>query len=214
MSDASPGRQLRVIVASNNPVKLDAAAGGFERTFGAGTIEIVASGAPSGVADQPWSDAETLQGATNRAIGARAERPDADYWVGIEGGLAPLDLPGGDGRNGSVGAVEAVGPVEAFAWVVVLGADGSGQSRTASFQLPPPVVELVRAGHELGAADDLVFGRVNSKQQDGAVGLLTSGLIDRRSLYEPAVVLALVPLARTDLYGPGSAASLTTGPSR
>ncbi len=202
MSHTSPGRQLRVVVASHNPVKLDAAAGGFRRTFGTDAIEIVASGAPSGVADQPWSDAETRQGATNRAIGAKAEQADADYWVGIEGGLAPLDLPGRDGA------------VEAFAWVVVLGASGSGQSRTASFELPPAVVDLVRSGHELGAADDLVFGRVNSKQHHGAVGLLTSGLIDRRSLYEPAVVLALIPLARTDLYGPGSAASLTTGPSR
>jgi len=202
MNDASPDRELQVVVASKNPVKLEAAAGGFERTFGADTIEIVASGVPSGVADQPWSDAETLQGATNRAVGAKVERPDANYWVGIEGGLSPLEAPGGDGA------------VEAFAWVVVLGSSGSGQARTASFELPPPVVDLVEAGHELGAADDLVFGRVNSKQHDGAVGLLTSGLIDRRSLYEPAVILALIPFARPDLYGPGAASSVGEESSR
>ncbi len=34
----------------------------------------------------PMSDAETLMGATNRANNAKKEVPDADYWVGLEGG--------------------------------------------------------------------------------------------------------------------------------
>jgi non-canonical (house-cleaning) NTP pyrophosphatase len=46
---------------------------------------------------------------------------------------------------------------------------------------------------ELGAADDKVFGRVDSKRESGSVGLLSGGLIDRASYYEHAMILALVP---------------------
>jgi non-canonical (house-cleaning) NTP pyrophosphatase len=53
---------------------------------------------------------------------------------------------------------------------------------------------------ELGDADDLVFGRQNSKQKSGAVGLLTHNRVTRRTLYEQAVVLALIPFINPDLY--------------
>ena len=66
--------------------------------------------------------------------------------------------------------------------------------------LPAEVADLVRQGHELGEADDRVFGRTNSKQEEGAVGLLTGGVIDRVQLYEPSVVLALVAFRNADLY--------------
>jgi len=46
---------------------------------------------------------------------------------------------------------------------------------------------------ELGAADDLVFQDVNSKQKGGAVAKFTNGAIDRASYYEHALHCALVP---------------------
>lgn len=195
------GDQLRVVVASRNPVKLGAADRGFSQTFPDRVVEILAADASSGVADQPCSDVETLAGATNRVAGVRAAQPNADYWVGIEGGLSDVG-----------------GVMEAFAWVVVASPAGSGRSRTASFLLPPAVARLVRSGLELGDADDQVFGRTNSKQNQGAVGLLTDGVIDRQELYEPAVILALAPVAKPGLYElgidgeSGSAGSVPTGP--
>jgi non-canonical (house-cleaning) NTP pyrophosphatase len=45
-----------------------------------------------------------------------------------------------------------------------------------------------------------VFGRTNSKQEEGAIGLLTGGIVDRRQLYEQAVVLALVAFKNEKLY--------------
>lgn len=68
-----------------------------------------------------------------------------------------------------------------------------GSSRTATFVLPEEIAALVRQGVELGAADDIVFGRFNSKQSNGAVGILTADAIDRTRYYEHAVILALVP---------------------
>jgi non-canonical (house-cleaning) NTP pyrophosphatase len=90
--------------------------------------------------------------------------------------------------------------MEAFAWVVILSNNKTGKARTASFQLPPAVVKLIDQGMELGHADDLVFKRDNSKQKNGAVGILTNDLIDRVSYYEPAVVMALIPFLNIDLY--------------
>jgi non-canonical (house-cleaning) NTP pyrophosphatase len=41
---------------------------------------------------------------------------------------------------------------------------------------------LVESGKELGDADDIVFGKSNSKQQNGAVGILTHDIITRTAL--------------------------------
>lgn len=51
--------------------------------------------------------------------------------------------------------------LECFAWVVVRSpCGGTSHARSASFQLPPAVSELMlREGLELGDADDRVFGR-------------------------------------------------------
>ena len=178
-----------VIVASHNPVKLQAAQDGFQRMFPGEAFRFEAVQAPSGVDRQPRSDAETLQGAIGRATVAARLRPEADFWVGIEGGVAE-----------QFGQDEDVTELCAFAWVAVRSWDRLGKSRTGTFFLPPPVAELVRAGLELGEADDQVFGRSNSKQENGAIGLLTGDVIDRTALYEQAVILALLPFRNDGLY--------------
>ncbi|HUF38319.1 MAG TPA: inosine/xanthosine triphosphatase [Anaerolineales bacterium] len=172
-----------IIVASSNPVKINAVQAGFDRVFGAGTHRAEGRVTPSGVSAQPMTDTETLAGARNRAVAAKEAHPDADFWAGVEGGVE-------DGSDGML----------VFAWIVVLGDDLAGEARTGAFLLPPEVARLVREGVELGEADDIVFGRTNSKQEDGAVGILTGGLIDREGYYEQAVVLALIPFMNTKLY--------------
>jgi inosine/xanthosine triphosphatase len=177
-----------VLVASSNPVKLEAARRGFERMFPAAVFRLETISVPSGVADQPASDAETLQGALGRVTNAAHQRPKADFWVGIEGGVAVL----GD-------------ELAAFAWVAILGGERGGRlqlgkSRTGTFFLPPGVARLVQSGVELGEADDRIFNRSNSKQENGAIGLLTENVVDRAALYEQAVILALVPFCNPELY--------------
>jgi non-canonical (house-cleaning) NTP pyrophosphatase len=53
---------------------------------------------------------------------------------------------------------------------------------------------------ELGAADDLYFGRSNSKQANGAIGLLTGDVLDRVRYYEQAVIMAFIPFKNQKLY--------------
>lgn len=172
-----------VYVASNNPVKFSAAAEGFRRMFPGEMFEVRSLNPNAPVAHQPMSDRETLEGATLRAELTRDQSPDGDYWVGIEGGVQ-------DSLNG----------MGTFAWVVVLSRERAGRGRSGEFFVPEKVAELVRQGVELGKADDIVFSRDNSKQNNGAVGLLTDDVIDRAGLYVPAVVFALIPFKHPELY--------------
>jgi inosine/xanthosine triphosphatase len=173
---------MKIIAASKNPVKINAALGGFQAMFPGESFTAEGVSVPSGVAVQPMTDAETLIGAANRVEAAHALMPDADYWIGIEGGCAP------DGDA-----------LTAFAWVVVTDGTRTGKARSAAFYLPEETARLVRAGIELGHADEQVFGQVNSKQRSGSVGLLTDDVVDRTLLYMQAVILALIPFKNPGL---------------
>lgn len=172
---------MKVIVASGNPVKINATKAGFSTFFDDVTVE--SREVESGVSDQPMSDAETLKGARNRARNAKQVYPKADFWVGIEGGVDRNDEE-----------------LTAFAWIVILGESVIGESRTTTFKLPRQVTELIDKGYELGVANDMIFNEHNSKQNTGAVGLLTNNAITRTQLYEQAVLLALIPVLNKKMY--------------
>lgn len=175
----------QLVIASRNPVKIGAVEGAYRRLFPEHPCAARGITVPSGVSDQPRGNDETLAGARQRALAAADEAPEADLWVGIEGGVQD----------------EVGGAMSAFAWIVVVDRQGrEGRARSASFFVPPAVAELVREGLELGEADDRIFSRRDSKREEGAVGILTRGVIDRLRLYEEAVVLALIPFRRPDLY--------------
>ncbi len=174
----------KIIIASKNPVKINAALDGFKQMFPDEAFEIEGVSVASGVSDQSMSNVETLQGARQRVESAYAACPYGDFWVGIEGGVE-----------------EKENEMEAFAWIVVKSRDGRmGRGRTAAFFLPPRIAELIREGKELGEADDIVFGKTNSKQDNGAVGLLTDDVVHRQHYYTHATVLALIPFKNRDLY--------------
>ncbi|MCA9397312.1 inosine/xanthosine triphosphatase [candidate division WWE3 bacterium] len=174
----------KVIVASKNPVKIAATENGFNKAFPSESFEFEGVSVESGVSEQPMSEEETLRGAVNRAENAKKLEPEADFWVGIEGGLEEIDEE-----------------MEAFAWMVVISKDGKmGKGRSGSFFLPRKVTELIREGKELGEADDIVFNRENSKQKSGSVGILTNDIITRATYYEPAIIFALVPFINPELY--------------
>lgn len=172
-----------ICVGSLNPVKIRAAQQGFSRAFGR---SFAARGldVESGVAEQPMTDAETRQGATQRARQVRAQDPSCAFAVGIEGGLTTIE-----------------DQFFTAAWIVIIDAQGFvAQARSATFALPPRIQTLLRAGVELGVANDLVFQEQNSKHAGGAVGSLTRGVISREALYEQAMVLALIPMQNQELF--------------
>jgi len=177
---------MKIIVASLNPVKIRATLLGFQRMFPNMPIDIQGVSVPSGVSHQPKSDDETFQGAITRAQQAILIEPKSHYWVGIEGGIQII------GKE-----------ISSFAWVVICSPNQIGKGRTSAFFLPQNVSQLIHQGYELGEADDIVFGRQNSKQENGAVGLLTGDVIDRVALYEQAIIMGLIPFKNPELYPTG-----------
>jgi len=174
---------MKVVIASRNPAKLRAVREAFSLQFPGESIEYFPASVDSGVSDQPRSDDETRVGARTRARNASQLMPDADFWVGLEGGIDQVD-----------------DYLVAFAWMAVQGTTGRiGEARTVTLPLPPAVKALVDDGMELGEANDTVFATVNSKHRGGAFGLLTSGIYTRESVYTEALVIALVPFVN-DLY--------------
>ena len=171
--------KLTVLVGSKNPTKTNAVFSAFKEVFKV-PIEVVGLSVSSGVPDQPMSCVETKKGATNRA--KNITNKSADYHIGIEGGCSYED-----------------GVLFAFAWVVTLSKKRKGLGKTSLFQLPKEIQKLIEQGVELGEADDLVFNRKNSKQKDGAVGILTGGLVDRSKYYKEAVVMSLIPFINKKL---------------
>lgn len=170
-------------VGSENPVKVASVAEAIAEFWpeacavGVNTASLVSA--------QPASDDEMLTGALNRARQALEKLSEAVYGVGIEGGT-----------------LETTDGMWAYAWIVI--ADRAGRiskGQSGRFLLPEGVARLVREeGLELGHADDVFFGRSNSKQKDGAIGILSDGRVTRLQLYKPAVTFALLPFIHPEYY--------------
>jgi inosine/xanthosine triphosphatase len=174
---------LKVAVASENPVKLNAVKEGFKLLFPETEFSFEAHPALSGVADQPLSDDETYRGALNR-VNHLSKKVKADYWMAIEGGVQ-----------------EKNGEYEVFAWVIAKSKEGKmGKGRSSTFFLPPAVAALMREGKELAHAADIVFNESKSGQKQGTVGILTHNVITRTRYYVDPVVMSLIPFKNPHLY--------------
>ena len=175
----------RVIVASKNPVKVQATRIGLSTFFPSCNWDVQGHSIPSGVSDQPMSDEETRQGAVNRVHAAKNQHPDAFFWVGIEGGCCLQE-----------------DTMWVFAWVVIGSNERIAKAKTSMFALPVGISNLVQEGYELGVATDMIFGQQNTKHSQGVVGMLSNGHIDRTEYYVQPMILASVAFTE-DVLGQG-----------
>jgi len=171
---------LRVHVGSDNPVKARAVrrvlGDIFER------VRVTTVPVATGVPEQPV-DQRAPVGAMNRA---RSALKNADFGVGIEAGLL-WDASAGDYLD-----VQYCAVVDR-AGRVTLG-HGPG------FEYPPAVLERVKAGQTVGEAMAELTGVREIGSKYGAIGYLTERRMDRDTLTEAAVLMAMVPRIRRDLY--------------
>jgi non-canonical (house-cleaning) NTP pyrophosphatase len=237
---------LKIAVGSSNPCKIEAVEQALQRALQNNSnnrstteeedfivLEVEGFSVESGVADQPFGDEETREGAKNRAESAYAmyKTKHGEYphlAIGLEGGLEWSSTMKDENEEDTLWCMAwmAIYGKRRKLLVELLASEESkfytekqkpifGVAKTATFLLPSQFAKLVEDGMELGDADDHLFGRVNGKHGDGTVGILTNGLIPRSEYYEHALLLALVPWIRPDVYGsveePAAAGGLFSG---
>lgn len=173
-------KPLVVRVGTRNPVKVRAVRG----VLGALGWRARVSGArvSSDVPEQPF-DAEAVRGAIARA---RAALGDGDLGVGIEAGL--FYVP------------EASDHFDVQICAVLDRAGRLTVGHGPGFAYPPGVLRKVKAGATVGEAMSALAGVRDLGAKHGAIGHLTRRLLDRDELTRSAVLMAMVPRIRQDLY--------------
>lgn len=173
-----------IIVASTNPVKIDAARQAFMAMFPDEEFSFQGTNANSGVPGQPIGFEETKRGAFNRVAHAKTLYPNADFYMSNESGVVI------DGED-----------VFVINWVVVANHLFSQASLGTSYPPPEHVKKLLREGYELDAAFREIYGAEAAKQGIGGVGKLTNNIVPRVDLISQATCTALIPFKNPELYG-------------
>lgn len=170
---------MKIIVGSTNPVKINAVRVVFEEAWSGCQVSGVE--VESGVASQPMSEDETRRGAMNRA---KLCVVNADYGVGIEGGVQEID-----------------GKLFECAWVAVINKSGEvGMGGGLYFELPEKIARRIQKGEELGPIMQELM-QYDVKRSDGAIGVLTKGMLTRQAAYEQIVKSAIVRFVSKEWFG-------------
>jgi inosine/xanthosine triphosphatase len=140
----------------------------------------------------PMNDWELMQGARERALAVRdqlrAQRREADIYVGLEGGFHSISIEGewhtflrgwayaSDGKTGTFGA-------------------------TPSISVPAYLAKKVIEGRrELGLVIDEVAGIQDVRSRQGAWGILSRDLVTRAMSFEVALIAAFAPFYNRKMY--------------
>ncbi len=176
---------MKILVGSKNPVKIDSVKEAFANYFE--DIEVVGIDVDPDVSVQPIND-ETFVGAKNRAMKLmelnRSQNLGAEYFVGIEGGIA-----------------NQFNKWFAFGCMCVVDKEGKiGFGTSPHFELPLKVVEKLLQGIELGDVMDEIMNQQNTKQRHGAIGFFTNGVMNRKGLYIEGLKVAIIPFLHKEMY--------------
>lgn len=171
---------MKIHIGSKNKVKVDAIRELLQDYSHLSNAEIRSFEVSSGVADQPKSLEETVQGAMNRA---QEVLHDGTYGFGIESGL-----------------MEVPGTKSGFMDVCVCAIyDGKEYhlGLSSAWEAPKKVMEhmlndglnMNDAAHKAGLTDNPQLG-----SSEGLVGIMTKGRLDRKAYTKEAIRTALIHL--------------------
>lgn len=179
----------KVVVASANPVKVEAVAETLHHYPFLQPHLVHSVAVPSGVSEQPMTLQETIDGARHRAFGAFFEMP-CHYSFGIESGIMQA---------------EAGNELQHYDICVCAVYDGQqwGQGLSCAFALPPMVSAMLQ-GHGLSLEQAMRRSGLSAQarlgQGEGAIGVLTGGRLSRKEYTKQAVMMALVPFEQAEHY--------------
>lgn len=168
------GHKLRVVnIGSENPVKIKAVEEVMSNTIG--NVLVKGINVDSGVSPQPIGLEETSKGAINRAKEAFNSK-SCLYGVGIEAGLIEM---GGKYLDIHVCAI-----YNGLDYTV-------GSSR--GFELPKEIVTEIKKGVECSIAVQKQYNIEDIGQNEGIIGYITNGALNRIDLCKDAVLSAMIP---------------------
>ncbi len=171
---------LRIHVGSHNRIKAQAVQNIFARALGPTEVSLIS--VESGVPAQPFNE-EIARGACARA---RQALLDADFGVGIEAGLiwhSELKL------------------YFDVQFCAILSPDGRlTVGHGSGFVYPQKVLERVLQGRTVGDVMSELAQIERLGHKEGAIGFLSKNLLTRAQLTEQAVLMALLPRLRSELY--------------
>ena len=176
---------MKVLVGSENRVKLGATEEAFSKYFGG--VQVIGIRVDSRVSGQPVAR-ETFEGAENRALELRKindeQSLDARFFVGIEGGILKL-----------------FSKWFALSAMCIMDDTGRmGHGTSPIFELPDSIAEQLSNGSELGDVMDSLTEERDVKENQGAAGYFTKGVMDRKRIYVDGLIAALVPFLNEELY--------------
>ncbi len=173
-------RTMRIFVGTRNEVKVRAVASALGKIFD--KAEVRGREVKTEVPPQPQDD-EASKGAIARARGAIGE---GDLGVGIEAGLLWQE--------------EAQRHMDVQYCAILDRAGRVTLGCGPGFEHPPAVMRMVEEGRTVGEAMEALTGIGDIGRGEGAIGFLTEGRMNRQELTEIAVLMAMVPRLRRELY--------------
>ena len=173
---------MRVVVGSQNPVKLNATRNILEEIYG--EIDISSKDVDSGVPDQPFGLDQTIKGAINRAKNSYSV--DVDLSIGIESGL--METP-----NTLTGYID-------LQWCAIFDGEKVTLGVSSGFEYPMEVVKEVLSGFEVGDVMDRITGVTNLGNKKGAVSHLSRDMLNRTENTEQCILTAMIPRMNEDFY--------------
>ncbi|MEM2924834.1 MAG: inosine/xanthosine triphosphatase [Methanocellales archaeon] len=173
---------MKVAAGTVNPVKIQAIKNVFSKIFR--DVEVIPVPVDSKVGSEPFNS-EVIKGAIERAKQAYESR--VDLAIGIEAGLFrnPYTISGYldiqycaiyDGERITIGC-------------------GAG------FEYPKKVIERVlREKKEIGTVMEELTGIKDIGETIGSIGYLSKGILNRITLTEQAILMALIPRLNNKIY--------------
>ena len=179
---------LTIAVGSKNDAKNLAVRTAFEKAFSDVFITTQGHDVNSGIADQPTTDEESIQGAINRARNALLVNPTADYGVGLEGNTVTIS-----------------GTIYLHGWVAIIHKDDTdtpGIGHSSGIELPEHLKLGIEAGRELGPMlQEMLDDEENTiRHTQGTNGILSGGLYTREQEFIDATTVALARFVKPEFY--------------
>ena len=173
--------QMKIALGTTNEAKMRAVES-FLKSEGFEEYDLEGMSVESGVDDMPFSDMECIEGAINRAKNALSASEDAEYGIGLEGGVTIID-----------GKMFLVG------WVAITKKNGrTGVGSSGHIEVPNFIRKELEDGKELGPLMADLHNK-DVRNLEGAMGIFSDGRISRSESFVGALKRAYSSLDN-DIY--------------